>query len=488
MYPFETKSEQELLIEQALVPKDEKLSVKIGRLIRNHIASLEDIRTGVDYYNHNPDIFTYDPPTDLDGTVDETKPDWRIDANFHKLLVDQKVARLLGNAVLFKMGEGKEDDEILQKIGETFDDEFDDLLNDIFTAASNKGIEWVHPWIDENGELQWHEVPAERFVPIYEDDKKKKMIAGIYFYRLDGIDFAEYWTDETVQYFEKQNESYIESMYFNMEYEKAHFKINGQGYGWGRVPFIPFRNNTQEVSDIWMYKNMIDAYNKRLSDMQNTFDASTEYVYVLKGYEGQDLTEFLQGIKHYKAINVDGESGGVDTIQIQIPVNETKEYLKMMRENIIDFGRGVDFTSDKFGNSPSGVALHVLFSGLDMKAKQLERKARVGIRNMLWFVFQHHNINRDPKEVEMVFQYDTLQNKLEDAQIAQMSNGIISKQTIVANHPWVDDVQGEMERLEQDIMNISKTLPPLTGGEVNDEHGPGTDKQTDTSATDEIGK
>src|SRR5699024_3502088 len=96
---------------------------------------------------------------------------------------------------------------------------------------------------------------------------------------------------------------------------------------WGRVPFIPFKNNSDSVSDIWRYKTFIDAMNRRTSDTQNMFDASVELIYILKGYEGTSMAEFKKNLKYYNGIIV-GEEGGVDTIRIEVPVTSSNEWLE----------------------------------------------------------------------------------------------------------------------------------------------------------------
>jgi hypothetical protein len=50
--------------------------------------------------------------------------------------------------------------------------------------------------------------------------------------------------------------------------------------------------------------------------------------------------------------------------------------------------------------------------------------------------------------VDLVFNKSLLINEREIAEIAQISKGIISDETIVANHPWVTDVQEELKKLE----------------------------------------
>ena len=43
-----------------------------------------------------------------------------------------------------------------------------------------------------------------------------------------------------------------------------------------------------------------------------------------------------------------------------------------------------------------------------------------------------------------------VQNDQEMSQIAQQSDGIISHETIVRNHPWVENVQDELDKLEEE--------------------------------------
>ncbi|RAI79678.1 phage portal protein [Macrococcoides goetzii] len=432
----------------------------IKRLIDEHVYVVQKQRVGHLYYNDEPDILLRPRPKDPLGQIDEDKPHNLLVANFHPNQVDQKVGYLLAEPINFKA----ENTTILEKIGEVLNDDFDDMMNDILTAASNKGVEWLHVYYDDKGNFRYRQIPAEQIVPVY--DEYGDLVTVIRHYLLKDVERAEVWNAETVSYWMLEGGEFVPDYYWG-EHETYHHS-NGS---WDKIPFIPFKNNSQEKGDIWKYKTLIDAFNNRLSDLQNTFDESTEIIFALKGFRGQGLKEFMAGLKHYKAVNL-GSDGGIDTISVKIPIDETEKYLKMLREMIIDFGRGVDFNSDKFGNSPSGVALKILYSGLDIKAKQLERKTRVALKELLFFVFKHQGINADPQDVEMKFNYNRLKNDMEDTQIATMSKGIVSDITIVTNHPWTDDPQGELERLEEQEMAMNDILPQI---EVGAEDEPGTD-------------
>lgn len=56
----------------------------------------------------------------------------------------------------------------------------------------------------------------------------------------------------------------------------------------------------------------------------------------------------------------------------------------------------------------------------------------------------------DADQIEQTWTRTSVTNDSELADIAQKSVGVISKRTIVKNHPWVEDPDDEMERIEEE--------------------------------------
>lgn len=83
----------------------------------------------------------------------------------------------------------------------------------------------------------------------------------------------------------------------------------------------------------------------------------------------------------------------------------------------------------------------------------MERKFRKSIKRLLWFATEYINIidkkDYDSTTVQVTFRKTMITNDKEDVEIARDSDGIISDETIIANHPWVEDVSLEMQRLKQ---------------------------------------
>ena len=413
------------------------------KIIRSYIEAHDTskMREGVRYYENEPDISLRKQYAVIDGVKveDLEKPNNKIAHGFHKILVDQKASYLVGNPINF----ATEDETFLEHINHYLGEKFDDDINELVKNAANKGKEWLHPYIDENGEFDYIVIPAEQFIPIYEGSKQKTLQYGIRFYPIsvNGEESVkvEWWDDKQVTFYIKSNGEYILDPYEDVN-PRSHFEhgTNSEGfkgYGWGRVPFIKFRNNEEERSDLVYYKSLIDAYDNRVSDNQNSFDEIQELITILKGYEGENLSDFMQNLKYYKAIKV-SEDGGVDTLQQEIPMDSINTHLDRLEDNIFTFGMGVDTNTDKFGNAPSGIALKFLFSLLDLKATTTERKIRPAIQELIWYLAEYLEISNqgkyDYKSVDFTFQYNVMMNELEQSTIAKDSKGIISDENYIS--------------------------------------------------------
>ncbi|MBQ7756950.1 MAG: phage portal protein [Oscillospiraceae bacterium] len=342
-----------------------------------------------------------------------------------------------------------DDSSIKEIINHNLGEAFDDCVCELIKGAANKGVEWLHVYIDEGGFFRFAVIPAEQVIPIWDTSLQKKLTGVIRYYKIknvDGDDFltAEWWDENEVK-------TFIIDGYGNAEFKEVtpHFYLNGQPQGWGRVPFIPFKNNEEMVGDLQFYKGLIDEYDTCIADFANNLEQVQEVVTVLRGYEGTDLREFSDNLRYYKIIKVSGESGsGVDKLEISIPVEAKREMMDRLEKNIFVFGQGVDVKSDKFSNSTSGVALKFLYSLLDMKAGITERKFIVGIKILLQFMCRFealvHGESFDPSTVAVVFNRRMIESELEMAEIAEKSMDIISRRTIVAHHPWTEDVDDEL--------------------------------------------
>ncbi|WP_111289998.1 phage portal protein [Bacillus safensis] len=470
MYPTSPTHTEELIkiIEDSAETSDKQPDTTIlQKMIDKHAVERDQMLEGVAYYLNQADIKKRNRYFYEHGTkkVDTEKPNNRISHNWHKLLVQQKVQYLLGKPITFNA----EEERFLEVVNDFIDEDFDDCMQELLKNASNKGKEWLHPFVDEEGNFDYLRIPAEEVIPVYDSTKKRSLLYAIRYYDIKNIDDeltrkVELYTDEQIFYYVERNGS----LELDFDYEKnpeSHFYTKqGKGYGWGKVPMIEFKNNEEGVSDLIFYKDLIDQYNNNISNNANTFDEMQDLIYVLKNFAGQDLSEFTTNLRHYKAVEVSGD-GGLEMKSAEIPMDSANSHLDRLEENIYRFGQGVNNNPDKVGNSPTNVAIKNLYSLLDLKANEAERKFRPALSAFFWFFTEYLKMTGrgeyDPTLLQMTFNRSRMTNELEQVQMANQSADL-SRETRIANHPWVDDVEAELKRIEAEEAEYRNSMPSLT--------------------------
>ena len=394
--------------------------------------------------------------------VDTDKPNNKINHAFMKNAVDEKISYFLGQPLTITSTNKK-----LQELAvETLTDEFDDIINDIGVEASNKGIAWLHVYIDEFGELGFINIPSEQIIPIWSDLAHAKMDALIRYYYIDvyeGLELkkvmkVEYWEDNTVMYYVESENGLIPDIEANEIGEHiGHFNINGIENGWGKIPYIPFKNNSYELPDLYFVKDIIDQYDKITSDNSNLLDEIQNVIYVLKNYGGTNLSDFIRDLNFYKAIKVD-DDGGVDTLSANINIEASERTLDRLKNDFYQFGQAVDIDTDRFGQSPSGVALEFLYSKLKLKVDNMERKFKRSFKLLFYFLCEYYSISNqgvfNPNDLKVTFTRSTISNLKENIETVNLATNLISKKTALEHHPWVDDVESEVKNIEDEVNSI----------------------------------
>jgi SPP1 family phage portal protein len=424
---------------------------------------------GVRYYKTDHDIEDKKRTYWHEGeeVEDETKPNNKLAHAWHTILVDQKANYLVGTPVTFSDKEVKTDvdgnrqspnQEFIAAIKQFLGEQFDDVLNDLVVGASNKGVEYLHLYVTENGDFDYKVIDARQVIPIWGTSEQKELEAVIRYYVVQINDDyrikAEFWTPDMVRFFvEDEGGSMVLDTITEDQPEDSHFYYGKNGYGWGQVPFIPFKNNKHMTGDLNQYKSLIDDYDEKNSVRADDLDEIQEAVDVLKNYQGQSLDEYQHNKRYFKAIKV-GRDGDVDQLTIDLPTEAHKEHLDRLEENIITFGQGVDPKTDEFGGNASGVSLKFLYSLLDLKADKTERKFQRAFRKLFWFIAEYLSISEgvdyDPQVVKVKFDRSMIANEKEKVEMANKSKGVISDKIVLENHPWVDDSDKELGRIRQE--------------------------------------
>ncbi len=423
--------------------------LEIKRLIKQHEESnhhkhfMRQCRQG-DLYFKNENAIKRRPPKVITDNPLRTA-DNRVSHYWHGLLVTQKVNYLFGKDPAIDVGTKADNKKIKDALG----DEWHKTLLELATTAANKSVSWLHVWI-ENDSLQYGIVPTEEIIPIFSKDLKKRLEAVIR--RFPSIDGAgnsctkyEYWDKEQCWQFIRYGEELFKE---NLCIDAGEGEVsNNFAHPFGRVPFIYFFNNSIGKNDLFMYKDIVDLFDDTISGFANDIEDIQEIVFILEGYGGEDLEEFMTDLKTFKAVKTD-EKGDVRTIKAEIPVEARKEFLDQLKKSIFLFGMGVNPEKESLGDS-SGVALKFLYSLLELKASvtriEFECSIKVLIRFILWFL---KDSAADTKDIDLTFFKNMVTNDKEVTEILSKSEGIVSEKTRTKNHPYVDDLDEELAQMK----------------------------------------
>lgn len=440
------------------------------------------IRAGTAYYCQHLDIDHKERKVIGEGgrkVTLHTLPNNRIAYNRYAKLVDQKV-----NYLLAKPFEVKTDDETYGVLLDSvFDKTFRRRLKHVGVDALNGGIAYLHPYVTAEG-LHFKRFPPSQILPFWADEEHERLDAFLRIYDVatyEGkqpkiVHKVDYYTSNGVQYFIWENDQ------LRPDVERtsgAYLTIDDKPMNWDRVPLIAFKYNDEELPLIRRVKGLQDALNTLISNFADVMcEDVRNTILVIKNYDGTDLSEFRRNLAVYGAVKVrtrEGVEGGVETLTIEVNSQNYEVIIKLLEKAIIDCGNGFDARDDRMGNNPNQMNISSIYSDIDIDTNNIEMEFQASLEQLMWFVNTYYGINGGKAgDVEFIFSRDTPVNESELITNCRNSEGVISKETIIANHPWVKDTAEELKRLQaeqQEELGLDYAMrgQEPQGGGVDDE-------------------
>lgn len=455
-----------------------------------------DMIQGEEYYLGEHDILSRKRTAiGSDGKLTEVKnlPNNRVVDNQYAKMVDQKVNYLLGKPLTFDT----ENTAYAGVLKDIFGKRFQRILRNLGMDSLNGGIGWLHPHYDKDGNFAIKRFEPYEILPFWADADHTKLDCAVRLYPVEFyegkkqkrlIEKAEIYTKEGVYHFIFDGAALIPEPDPN-EFYRPHFSSPNElgkviRYNWDRVPLIAFKYNSKEQPLICRIKSLQDGINTMLSDFENNMqEDSRNTILVIKNYDGQDLGEFRRNLATYGAVKVrsDGDSkGGVDTLKVDVNAQNYESILALLKKSLIENARGYDAKDERITTGQANqMNIQSMYSDIDLDANGMETEYQAAFEDLLWFV-NHHLTNTGKgnfksEDVTVIFNRDMLVNESEIIKDCQNSVGILSDETIVAQHPWVSDVEKELQRIKKEKTeemddNYHDTFKPKTeGGEVIEE-------------------
>lgn len=385
----------------------------------------------------------------------------RIAHPFFGKLVDQKVNYLLAKPLSIDC----DDEHYSERLNALFNKAFLRRLRALATEAIISAVAWLQVYYDEAGELAFKSIPSREIIPLWKDGDHIELRGVIRVYK----DAPEDRTAHVEVYDAHTMTAYVlDGGKLTAETKHAHIVLeqNGQRIDadWGRVPFVPFKYNAREIPLLKYIKTAIDDYDDIVSDMSNAIKDAPNSLKVVRGYDGvaenysaedsdrRGTSKFIHNL-HTLGVAFVGEGGDIEIKQVQLDTGASEAHLSRLRKDIYDAACGVDAQDAAQGNT-SGVAIRLRYSDLDMNCAAMASEFASSLEALLYFVnvdaAARHLGNFDGIDVDFIFNTDVSVNEAETISELVQSKDVLSRKTLLANHPWVASVEDELRNLDEE--------------------------------------
>lgn len=419
-----------------LLDKGEELTPQIlGKIIRKfESVVLPSLDKAKGYYDGTGQLIM------RRANPDPSRPNNKIVKNYCKTIVENFQGYLTGNPIAYS-AVGDADISALQDILN---------LNDVVNTDSEflqnaliYGIAYELCYVNEGNEKKYKNLDARSVIPIYANDLDEELLYCIYYYPIIN------WQDELAPQKWSVN-VYTASDVFHYEATNdfnSFILLDLEPNYFAEVPFVVFDLNKDNAPIFASIISLQDAYNSLLSDEVNDFEAFVDAYMVLKNVSASP--EELAEMKESRTILIDGDDD-VSYLTKNISDTQIQNLLDNINTSIHTVSNSPDFSSEEFNNGvSSGIALQFKLVGFNNIASNVEARftkalqKRISLLNKILEL-----VDTDTCPVEISFKHNLPTSILDTVSVVNSLRGLVSDETLLAQIPFIKDVQGELMKLQ----------------------------------------
>lgn len=268
---------------------------------------------------------------------------------------------------------------------------------------------------------------------------------------------AEFYDETKVYYFKSNNEG---SKYEYIEVKPHMFEY---------CPLFGPPNNEEMKGDAEKVLDLIDAYDRTLSDANNEIEQYRLAYLILKGVGADEET--MNEMKKTGVFQLMDEKEDLSYLTKDVNNQMIEDHLNRLEENIMRFAKSVNFSDEKFAGTASGVALKFKMLGLENKSIVMERKMSSALRYQFKVLCSAWSKRKgieqeDYLDIWFGFKRNLPMNILEEADASLKLKGIVSEETRLSLLSFIDDMQYELQKMEEEKEAYFADTPMVEDSEV----------------------
>lgn len=351
--------------------------------------------------------------------------DLKIDKSKWKATVDRKVNYLLARPPL----------------ATEHQDTMDDLLSFIRESALAYTLRGSLVWIVQgDGEaIIPRPLIMNNTIAVYSDEYREEIVAFIRKYT--ELDVAPETGEETELSF---YECYYEGDGGVWHRDTFHYDVDGKDTEetLAEAPVFIELGKTGDAPLYAYVETLLESFDRILKHQDTTVEKNTTPLVEVKGYSGTSDADLKYAVETLSLVKVDGAGGimlhmrSMDSVAMDL---WTKRLMQEYYEATSTVGKDVELQY-----AQSGKAMDRLFIDMENSARQLAyvlEEALISYFEVIGY-----------EDVDVIWNTD---RPVDDAEIMNginASRGLVSDRTLLEQHPWVDDIEEELIRREQEAI------------------------------------
>lgn len=405
----------------------------IQKLIDDHAVERSRILKLKRYYNNENDILNR-------KYTDENKPQNKLSHNYAAYITDNYVGYMVGQPISYK----SDNEILLERLNENF--LYNDEIDNNTTLAQEQsicGYAYELLFSDEDSQARFKCVDTENMIVVHDDTLEENIILAILYSPVDDEKTTVYIYDKEYEYIAELDNGTVSELK----------DINYHNFN--EVPVAIYENNRQRVGDFEKVITLINAYDQANSDTANDFEYFTNALLIISGalIEEEDEEGRPLNFKDNRVLNFATNEGDAKYLIKNINDTALENYKNRLNKDIHKFSSVVDMSDEKFAGNLSGVALKFKLNPMENVSSIKESKFRKGLMRrielLVGFLSIKTNSLHTYLDIKPVFTRNIPSNDLETVNMVKSLNGIVSQETLLAQIPFVEDVQAEINSLDK---------------------------------------
>lgn len=281
-----------------------------------------------------------------------------------------------------------------------------------------------------------------------------------------------------------------------------------QEHYFGGVPIVEFWNNEDELGDFQPVLSLIEGYDNVESDRVNDKEQFSDAILLLTGCQSEteedeeeeddaeegekDRRSFAQKLLEEKVLSLPDEEAKAEWLTKTSDEAGTDILRKALNNDIHKMSMVPDLTDENFASNASGVAMKYKLFGLEQLVSIKERWFREAVRARIELIEHFMAVKAQPtlaaSDVEISFTRSLPANDAEIASMVATLDGIVSREDLLPQLPFITDVRKSLDKLERQQAEESKRQAEAFGGRYQDANEPQENDESGTSEEEPDGE